>query len=179
MGLLAIVPRPLLLAAIVALGLLAAGQSWRLHATVGALSTLQLAVAAERLQAAEAARLASEAARAAERRRIHDLQEIAREADRNAERARTARTAADAAARRLHDSAAGFAAGGGAAAFDPSVAGPGPATADTARMLAQLLDQAVDEARRYAAIADERGIAGQACERSYDALIGPPAAPQP
>jgi hypothetical protein len=38
-------------------------------------------------------------------------------------------------------------------------------------MLADVFQQVTDLARRYAQIADERGIAGAACERAYEALI--------
>jgi phage tail sheath protein FI len=46
------------------------------------------------------------------------------------------------------------------------------ATCDALDLLADLLGRADERAGELAKIADERGIAGQQCERSYDALIG-------
>ncbi|MBU9581387.1 DUF2514 family protein [Burkholderia multivorans] len=47
-----------------------------------------------------------------------------------------------------------------------------PATGDALDLLADLFGRADERAGELAKIADERGIAGQQCERSYDALIG-------
>jgi hypothetical protein len=38
-------------------------------------------------------------------------------------------------------------------------------------MLADVFGQVTELARRYAQIADQRGIAGAACERAYEALV--------
>ncbi|MGU7813166.1 DUF2514 family protein [Burkholderia sp. AW49-1] len=46
-----------------------------------------------------------------------------------------------------------------------------PATGDALDLLADLFGRADEHAGELAKIADERGIAGQQCERSYDALI--------
>ncbi|OXI26851.1 DUF2514 family protein [Burkholderia sp. AU16482] len=46
------------------------------------------------------------------------------------------------------------------------------ATGDGLDLLADLFGRADERAGELAKIADERGIAGQQCERSYDALIG-------
>jgi hypothetical protein len=40
-------------------------------------------------------------------------------------------------------------------------------------MLADVFGQVTSLARRYAAIADQRGIAGAACEASYNKLTAP------
>lgn len=53
---------------------------------------------------------------------------------------------------------------------DPAASGGGPAAADPDVVLAQLLERAADRAAGLAQLADERGIAGSACERSFDAL---------
>ncbi|AJY19158.1 DUF2514 domain-containing protein [Burkholderia multivorans] len=49
-----------------------------------------------------------------------------------------------------------------------------PATGDALDLLADLFGRADERAGDLAKIADERGIAGQQCERSYDALISDP-----
>lgn len=56
--------------------------------------------------------------------------------------------------------------------FAASSADPGScaATAATARVLADLLGRVEARGRRMAEIADERGDAGAACERSFEAL---------
>ena len=46
------------------------------------------------------------------------------------------------------------------------------ATEGTARVRADLLGRIGEAARLYAAVADERGIAGETCEKSYDAVRG-------
>ncbi|KWF94041.1 hypothetical protein WL93_09760 [Burkholderia diffusa] len=48
----------------------------------------------------------------------------------------------------------------------------GAATGDALDLLADLFGRADERAGELAKIADERGIAGQQCERSYDALMG-------
>lgn len=56
-----------------------------------------------------------------------------------------------------------------------TAAGGGEATDAALVVFAELLGRAEDDAARATALADERGIAGTACQRSYDAL-GAPAA---
>lgn len=55
-------------------------------------------------------------------------------------------------------------------ARDPEAAPGGPSATDPARVLADVLGEVGEEARRYAEIADSARIAGQLCERAYDAL---------
>ena len=52
----------------------------------------------------------------------------------------------------------------------PAASTGGPSTGDALDLLADVLGRADDAAGEYARIADERGIAGQQCERDYDAL---------
>jgi hypothetical protein len=54
-----------------------------------------------------------------------------------------------------------------------SAAGSCEAAADTSRMLADLLGSVEAEGRRLAEIADERGAAGEACQRAFDAMSAP------
>lgn len=48
----------------------------------------------------------------------------------------------------------------------------GQAAEDAARMRADMLGRLGEAVRLYAGIADQRGIAGSACERAYDAVRG-------
>jgi len=48
----------------------------------------------------------------------------------------------------------------------------GQAAEDTARMRADMLGRLGAAAQLYAGVADQRGIAGSACERAYDGLAG-------
>ncbi|MBR8460788.1 DUF2514 family protein [Burkholderia dolosa] len=57
-----------------------------------------------------------------------------------------------------------------AAARHPAAAAGSPATGDALDLLADLFGRADERAGELAKIADERGIAGQQCERDYDAL---------
>lgn len=77
-----------------------------------------------------------------------------------------ARTALD----RLRERARSAAAGQQCPAADPQPASPGSAASNPAGVLADLLVEAGEVARRYAEIADAARIAGQLCERDYDAL---------
>lgn len=109
--------------------------------------------------------------RAEEQRRRAAMQEIVDDATRKARdsalAAADARRAADGLRQRF---AALFASCAGAAGPDPSAAGASPSADGTAGMLADVLGGLESRARRYAEIADQRGDAGGACERSYGAL---------
>ena len=56
------------------------------------------------------------------------------------------------------------------AARNPGLAIGSPPTDDATGVLADVLGRCVARVQRLAAIADERGRAGQLCERAYDAL---------
>lgn len=56
---------------------------------------------------------------------------------------------------------------------DPGTAGGGTPAGDPIGVLADVLGRADERAGILAGIADERGIAGAACERAYDALTSP------
>ena len=127
---------------------------------------------AERAQLEAAAKAAQAANQAETQRRIVDQQEISNEAQRQSALARSHADAARDALERLRIRAAA-APGGGCAAADPAPASPGQAASDAAGLPSDVLGRLGQAARRYAAIADERGIAGAACERDYDALIAP------
>ena len=53
---------------------------------------------------------------------------------------------------------------------DPAASSCGAAAAASSGVPPDLFWRVVDAAGRYAAIADQRGIAGEACERAYQAL---------
>jgi hypothetical protein len=102
------------------------------------------------------------------RRRLAAQQEIAIDAARKRETALAAAAAADRAADGLRRQVAVLVA-------DVRRAGAAtgsPATGDALDLLADVFGRADERAGELAKIADERGIAGQQCERSYDALIG-------
>lgn len=110
--------------------------------------------------------------RLTEQRRAAAMKEIADETERLATRARAAADGARSAGDRLLARAAIVAAQCGATPGNPaapelSASGVAPG------LLAGVLRSAVDEARRYAAIADEARRAGGACERAYDTLTLP------
>jgi|CXWL01.1.fsa_nt_gi hypothetical protein len=146
-------------------------QGWRADARVAALNA---EIAGQRQAQAESAQLRERAARAEEQRRAAAQQEINDAATRRSEaRVRDAR-AADLAGSGLRIRAAEFAAGASAGASDTGVAAQCEAATDAARVLAELLGRVESAGRRMAAIADERGDAGGACERSYESLTALP-----
>jgi hypothetical protein len=134
------------------------------------LADLRAEVAANRQAQAESAQLRERAARSEEQRRAAAQQEITDAATLRARVRETDRSAADAAGGGLRVRAAEFAASAGSGAVDTGAAAQCAAASDAARVLAELLGRVESAGRRMAAIADERGDAGQACERSYEAL---------
>ena len=126
---------------------------------------------AERAAAAARAASASEAARVEEQRRAAAQKEIVDAHEARARRARADADAAGAAAARLRDRVAALvAASGHPAAGDPSAAAASAPAGDATELLADVLGRCVSRVRELAAVADERGAAGAACERAYDAL---------
>lgn len=108
--------------------------------------------------------------RAEEQRRRDEQKEIADEADRKIEQARADAAVADAAAGRLQQRVAALVAAAREAARNPiATQGSAPAT-DAIGLLAELQRRADEAAGIYARIADERGVAGEACERAYLSL---------
>ncbi|MET3554772.1 DUF2514 family protein [Burkholderia sp. 567] len=102
------------------------------------------------------------------RRQLAAQQEIATDAAKERDQARRDAAAADGAADGLRKQVAALVADvrrAGASAGSP-------ATGDALDLLADVLGRTDEAAGELAKIADERGIAGQQCERSYDALIG-------
>lgn len=102
------------------------------------------------------------------RRRLAAQQEIATDAAKERDRAAADAVVADAAADGLRKQVAALVADVRRA----SASAGGPAAGDALDLLADVFGRADERAGELAKIADERGIAGQQCERSYDALIG-------
>lgn len=127
--------------------------------------------AQDRQEAAEKALAQSE---------VHRLRERALEARKTKEidraeallvQERADRAIADAAAGRLRERLEALIAAARQAASAPDSAAASSPAGDTLGMLADVLGRCVARVRLLATVADERGIAGQTCERSYDSLI--------
>jgi hypothetical protein len=100
-------------------------------------------------------------------RRLVAQQEIATHAAKERDQARADAAVADGVADGLRKQVAALVAD----ARRAGAAAGSPATDDALDLLADLFGRADERAGELAKIADERGIAGQQCERSYDALI--------
>jgi len=124
-------------------------------------------VGAEKVVAAarEAAAKATAANQAETQRREVAMKDISNEAQRLSTRAVDDAADARAAGDRLLDRARR-----GAAPGNPASAPGGAPGAAAVRVQPDMLRDLVQAAQRYAELADQRGIAGQACERSYDSL---------
>ncbi|MCO6057288.1 DUF2514 domain-containing protein [Pseudomonas sp. MOB-449] len=141
--------------------------SWAQAAAMGAENEL----ADYRLQVSERDRRAAAQARTEEQRRQQAVDEVGNEAEGELEVARAdAARAGDALQRlqqRFEEAERRSRACGNAV-----TAQLGQAAEDDARMRADLLGRIGEAARRYAAEADERGVAGRACEAAYDRVRG-------
>jgi len=105
-------------------------------------------------------------------RRIKEQTNAVSEAETRTRAARVDAAGQRAAADRLRARLAAGASDGRASG--PAAAGASAPTADAACVPANLFWRLVEAAGQYAGIADERGTAGQACQRSYDALTPKP-----
>lgn len=123
----------------------------------------QAKIAAAADQANEAARVAREDAR-----RMKTVQEAADAATLQAQRDRAAADRARDSEQRLRARIAAIQAG--ARPADPAASGGGPATAEAADVLADVLGQCIGRVRSLAEYADAARTAGEACERSYYSL---------
>ncbi|WP_175992597.1 DUF2514 family protein [Burkholderia vietnamiensis] len=119
-----------------------------------------------RADAARAQTEAVEAARTEEQRRTAAQQEIAENASKERDQASADAAAAASAADGLRKQVAVLVE---RARHPAATAGSAPA-GDPIGVLADVLGSIDDRAGELAKIADERGIAGQQCERDYDAL---------
>lgn len=126
----------------------------------------------EKEQEAEAQTKAVNAARAEEQRRIAAQSEIAKDANIQRTAALADAFAARAAAGGLRDQITQLVRAARSSAHSTAAAG-GPATGDALDLLADVLSQSDQRAGDLAAYADTARIAGQQCERDYDALTTP------
>jgi hypothetical protein len=131
----------------------------------------QATLAAERARAVSAATAATAANQAEGDRRSAALKDIADESQRLSTRAVVDAADAHAAAGRLLERVAD----GRAAACHPAAPGSGPAADAASPVLDDVLPRVLEAAGQLAAYADQARIAGDACQRSYDALTRPPA----
>lgn len=125
-------------------------------------------LAQERAQIAQQIRWAESAARTEERRRAKTIQEAS-----DAEY--LARVAAQADARRSRSALNGLRQradqlASSCSASDPSTAPSGPPASSPGHLLADMLGRSGEAAAELAEYADRSRIAGQLCERSFDAL---------
>lgn len=100
-------------------------------------------------------------------RRTAAIESTAHDADQAASAARSDADAARSSGERLRERIAAL---NRSAADHPAAAASGPASISADTVPADLLASVVYSAGRYAAIADEARIAGQACEQSYRQL---------
>ncbi|ALD90783.1 hypothetical protein CR3_1554 [Cupriavidus gilardii CR3] len=111
---------------------------------------------------------AADRARAEEQRRIAAQSEIANAAKQEADKARADARAADAVAGQLRQRVAELVAA--SRAGNPAATSGSEAAGDPLGVLADVLSRADRRAGILAEYADAARIAGQACERAYDAL---------
>lgn len=132
----------------------------------------------EKLRAALAAKQAESDARAEERRTATAQLEVIRDAHTaQVQRLQVDADAARGAAGKLRERVDTLAATAREAARNPAAAGGSAPAEEAIGLLAELQRRADERAGILARIADERGIAGEACERSYDSLTNTLTAP--
>lgn len=145
-------------------------QTYRLKGAQTDLAEQTASFSEQRLLASKAAQAAEAQQREIEHARLTALQERADEADRQALAARADVAIADAAAGRLQQRLAAYLAAARQASGNPAPPQAGETATDPAGVLADVFGRCVARVRFLADLADERGIAGTACEGSYDAL---------
>ncbi|MGH8786846.1 MAG: DUF2514 family protein [Cupriavidus necator] len=140
---------------------------WRLG---GQIQQLQTDQAKQREGQATALAAASEAARTEEQRRTAEQRGIANAAAKERDQAVADARAAGTVAEQLRVRVAQLAAAARAAG-NTAASGGSSAAGDPLDVLTNVLGRADTRAGELAAYADRARIAGQACERSYDALM--------
>ena len=128
------------------------------------------AAALGRANATAAALQQSEMNAAITASRINEQKRIADEAERKLAQARADAAIADAAAGKLRDRIAAYVAAARQAASNPAVIGAIQTADDPIGVLADVLSRADARAGLLARLADQRGAAGESCERQYDSL---------
>ena len=157
-------------AIVLALGGSLGAQTWRLHSSEAKTAEAQSTLEQERAAGMRAALTATTANRAEEQRRTTAQQEIVNDAI-----TKTAVVAADAAAARdshdrLLDRYTALAASRGPAPVHPAAAQGSAPASGPGLVLTDVFRRLDDRAGLLATLADQRWIAGSACEKAYDAL---------
>ncbi|WP_454765527.1 DUF2514 family protein [Cupriavidus campinensis] len=165
-------PERILCAAVLVVLALASGAVWVYR---GERDTARADLVQERLDAARAQVKAVDDARIEEQRRAAAQSEIANAATKELAGARADAAAANNAAGRLRQRVAELVAAGRAAG-NPAPTSAGQAAGDPLDVLADVLGRADQRAGILAEYADAARVAGQACERAYDALTMRPLA---
>ena len=148
-------------------------QTYRLTEARAALATEQRDRASDAARADQAARAQVERFRAQEALWADSQRKAVDEAELKVAQARADAVLADAARGRLQQRVADLVAAARRTAANPPATGASAPTEDAAGMLADLQRRADERAGILARIADERGAAGELCERAYDALTPP------
>jgi hypothetical protein len=152
-------------------------QTKRVEWAKGEANEVKAAWVLDRERANEIARKAELAARAREQAIAALQKESADVYQREINRAHADASAAGAAAGRLQQRVAELLAAASAAPSHSQIIDALSPTNAVARVLADLQRRADEAAGRLALVADERGAAGFACEREYDALTAPVSPP--
>lgn len=145
-------------------------QTLRVHSAQAALAATKQAWADERAVNTRVALEATTKARAEEQRRRAAQLEITNETERLASRARDAAVRGALAGDGLRQRAAAVAAACDRPASNPAPSRQRAPAAGPGALLADVLGRLEAAGRELAAETDRRGIAGVACERSFDAL---------
>lgn len=148
-------------------------QTLRLAQTKTALATEQRDRAADASRAEQAARAQLERYRLQEAQWADSHRKAIHDAELKAAEARADAVLADAARGRLQQRVADLAAAARRTAANPSAPRASAPAEDAIGMLADLQRRADEAAGIMAHVADERGAAGELCERAYDALTSP------
>jgi chromosome segregation ATPase len=154
---------------VLALVIIAGGQQVRVSSAQTDAAQAATALASYKTEVKERDRLAAVAALQETKRRIAALDEVQHNAEQQLQVARADAAGAAAALERLQQRLAD-AEQRSRAAGNSITAQLSQATGTTARVRADLLSRIGEAAGLYADVADQRGIAGTACEGAFDAL---------
>lgn len=156
---------------VLALAVVAAGQQVRVLAAQSVAAEARTELANYRAEVSERDKLAAVAAIEESQRRQAATEKADAEAQEQLAAARTDAARAGSALERLKLRLAA-AEQRSRAAGNAITAQLSQATESTARVQADVLGRVGEAARLYAAVADERGVAGAACEKAWDAVRG-------
>ena len=156
---------------LLALVIIAGGQQVRVSMAQADAAQAVTALAEYKTEVAERDRRAAVAALQETKRRMTAFDEVQKDGEQKLEAARADAAGAAAALERLQQRLAA-AEQRSRTAGNTITAQLSQAADTTARVRADLLSRIGEAAGLYAAVADERGVAGSSCERAFDALGG-------